>query len=127
MTRGEVEAVSAEAAVDLLRRRSLWVIDLEPTRGASASVIRLSGSASPSATPARFLDRLSRRTTDRDESLGILTRSVATLLESGVPLERALDREVKGGRGEHENLQIRRRRSRPGQSGAGLFDFHGEN
>jgi hypothetical protein len=25
MTRGEVDAVSAEAAVDLLRRRSLWV------------------------------------------------------------------------------------------------------
>jgi type II secretory pathway component PulF len=38
MTRGEVDAVSAEAAVDLLRRRSLWVIDLEPARGASVLV-----------------------------------------------------------------------------------------
>jgi general secretion pathway protein F len=90
MTRGEVDAVSAEAAVDVLRRRSLWVIDLEPTRGASASAAISAGSASPSSTPARYLDRLSRRTTDREESLAILTRSVATLLESGVPLERAL-------------------------------------
>lgn len=89
-TRGEVDAASAEAAVDLLRRRSLWVIDLEPTRGASAVVPVSSGSASTSAPRARFLDRLSRRTTDGDESLAILTRSVATLLESGVPLERAL-------------------------------------
>ena len=94
MTRGEIDAVSAEAAVDALRRRSLWVIDLEPTRGASASAVLSSGSAAASAAasarPVRSLDRLSRRTTDREESLAILTRSVATLLESGVPLERAL-------------------------------------
>jgi len=88
--RGEVEAVSAEAAVDLLRRRSLWVIDLEPARGASTSAPVSSGSASTSTSPTRFLDRLSRRTTNGEESLAILTRSVATLLESGVPLERAL-------------------------------------
>ena len=98
MTRGEVDAVSAEAAVDLLRRRSLWVIDLEPTRGASASAVRSSGAAStststsatPAVTAARLLDRLSQRTTDREESLATLTRSVATLLGAGVPLERAL-------------------------------------
>ena len=90
MTRGEVDAVSAEAAADVLRRRSLWVIDLEPTPGASASLSRSSVPASTSAAPAGFLDRLSRRTTDHEESLAILTRSVATLLESGVPLERAL-------------------------------------
>jgi len=90
MTRGEVDAVSAEAAVDLLRRRSLWVIDLEPTRGASASTVLVSGSATASVTSARLLDRLSRWTTDGEESLAIVSRSVATLLESGVPLERAL-------------------------------------
>ena len=90
MTRGEVDAVSVEAAVDLLRRRSLWVIDLEPIRGASASVMRSSGSGFAWATSARLLDRLSQRTTDREESLATLTRSVATLLGSGVPLERAL-------------------------------------
>ena len=89
-SRGEVDAVSAEAAVDLLRRRSLWVIDLEPARGASGVAPVSSGSASTTAPPTRLLDRLSRRTTDGEESLAILTRSVATLLESGVPLERAL-------------------------------------
>ena len=46
MTRGEVDAVSAEAAADVLRRRSLWVIDLEPTPGASASLSRSSVPAS---------------------------------------------------------------------------------
>jgi general secretion pathway protein F len=88
-TRGEVDAVSAEAAVDLLRRRSLWVIDLEPTRGAPA-LATSAGPASTSPPQARFLDRLSRRTTNGEDSLAILTRSVATLLESGVPLERTL-------------------------------------
>ncbi len=83
MTRGEVDAATAEAAVDLLRRRSLWVIELEPTRAAATADTAV-------ASPARFLDRLARRTTDGDESLAILTRSIATLLESGVPLERAL-------------------------------------
>lgn len=91
MSRGELEAVSAEAAVDQLRRRALWVIDLEPTSKAKApdaGTVRPIGTGSSGTTG--FLDRLSRRTTDGEESLAILTRSVATLLESGVPLERAL-------------------------------------
>jgi general secretion pathway protein F len=83
LTRGEVEAASSEAAVDLLRRRALWVIDLEAASSA--------GAAAPTASAsARLLDRLSRGTADGEESLAILTRSIATLLESGVPLERAL-------------------------------------
>jgi len=99
MTRGEVDAVTAEAAADLLRRRSLWVIDLEPTGPAATAVASktsvsttasTSASTTAAAAPTRFLDRLARRTTDGDESLAILTRSIATLLESGVPLERAL-------------------------------------
>jgi len=107
MTRGEVDADSAEAAVDLLRRRALWVIELEPTRatataaaatgaaatGAAATGASATGAAATAAAvepPARLLDRLARRTTDGDESLAILTRSIATLLEAGVPLERAL-------------------------------------
>ncbi|WP_373070917.1 type II secretion system F family protein [Gemmatimonas sp.] len=91
MSRGEVDAATAEAAADLLRRRSLWVIELEPTRAAAtAAATKSSATAVASASPARFLDRLARRITDGDESLAILTRSVATLLESGVPLERAL-------------------------------------
>lgn len=91
MSRGELEAVSAEAAVDLLRRRALWVIDLEPVSAAAAAIGGTARGAlrAPAAT-AGVLDRLSRRTTDADESLAILTRSVATLLEAGVPLERAL-------------------------------------
>lgn len=80
-TRGEVEAATAAAAVDLLRRRSLWVIDLEPT-GSATTVA--------SASADRLWERVARGATDGDESLAILTRSVATLLESGVPLERAL-------------------------------------
>jgi len=99
MTRGEVDAVTAEAAADLLRRQSLWVIDLEPTGPAATAVASktsvsttasTSASTTAAAAPTRFLDRLARRTTDGDESLAILTRSIATLLESGVPLERAL-------------------------------------
>jgi len=87
MTRGEVDADTVDAAADLLRRRSLWVVELEPMRAGAAM-----GTTNPTASPAsvRWLDRLARRTTDGDESLAILTRSVATLLEAGVPLERAL-------------------------------------
>ncbi len=93
MTRGEVDAATADAAVDLLRRRSLWVVELEPTGTTTASATTsatTSATAATSASPTRFLDRLARRTTDGDEALAILTRSVATLLEAGVPLERAL-------------------------------------
>ena len=82
MTRGEVEAASAEDAAEELRRRSLWVIALEPTRAASLALAL--------ASPVRLLKRVARRTTDGDESLALLTRTVATLLESGVPLVRAL-------------------------------------
>ena len=92
MTRGEVEAASAEAAVDLLRQRALWVIDLEATRGGgtAAAVPMAEPSNSASALPAAWLNRFVQRATDADDSLVILTRSVATLLESGVPLARAL-------------------------------------
>lgn len=82
MTRGEVEAASAEDAAEELRRRALWVIALEPTRAATLALAL--------ASPVRLLKRVARRTTDGDESLALLTRTVATLLESGVPLVRAL-------------------------------------
>ena len=82
MTRGEVEAASAEDAAEELRRRSLWVIELEPTRAATLALTL--------ASPVQLLKRVARRTTDGDESLALLTRTVATLLESGVPLVRAL-------------------------------------
>lgn len=90
MSRGEVEAATAEAAVDLLRRRALWVIDLAPTPDASAAAGSVGTGIGTSPPPSGFLDRLSRRRGDGEESLAILTRSVATLLDSGVPLERAL-------------------------------------
>jgi len=97
LTRGEVEAASADAAVDLLRRRALWVIDLEPSSDAGAEAPPASGAGTPSAVAsAQWLDRLTRRTTDGEESLAILTRSIATLLESGVPLERALSFAASG-------------------------------
>ncbi len=82
MTRGEVDAASAEGAAEELRQRSLWVIELEPTRAATLALALVS--------PVRLLKRVARRTTDGDESLALLTRTVATLLESGVPLVRAL-------------------------------------
>ncbi len=82
MTRGEVEAASAEDAAAELRRRALWVIALEPTRAATLALAL--------ASPVRWLKRVARRTADGDESLALLTRTVATLLESGVPLVRAL-------------------------------------
>ena len=69
---------------NLLRRRALWVIELEPAnRGATAA------SATPSAF-AGLRQRLARRTTGGDAALAMLTRSIATLLAAGVPLERAL-------------------------------------
>lgn len=82
MTRGEIDAASAEDAAEELRRRALWVIALEPTRAATLALAL--------ASPVRLLKRVARRTTDGDESLALLTRTVATLLESGVPLVRAL-------------------------------------
>ncbi len=87
MTRGEIDAASAEAAVDLLRRRALWVIDLEPT---TTSAVPTAAVPPVSTSSGHLLDRIARRTTDGHESLAILTRSIATLLASGVPLERAL-------------------------------------
>lgn len=103
MSRGDVEASSLAAAVDVLRRRSLWVIDIEPERaGAQARGADVEGTerfAMPSATVPRaraVAERVRRLTAGGDAVLPVITRAVATLLQAGVPLERALAFAVSG-------------------------------
>jgi general secretion pathway protein F len=66
---GEIDAASEQQAVDVLRRRSLWVTEVWPTQ-ARARVRRSRGTVSG--------------TLARD------TRTLATLVASGVPLEKSL-------------------------------------
>ncbi len=79
--RGEIDALSERDAIDTLRRRSLWVVELVPLSGA----VRNTGSAG--TRRAGILERF-RASDDRD--LAIVVRSVATLTGAGVPLYRAL-------------------------------------
>ena len=79
--RGEIDAVSERDAIDTLRRRSLWVVELAPLTGAPRT-----DEASRTRRPA-FWDQF-RRTDDRD--LAMVVRSLATLTGAGVPLFRAL-------------------------------------
>ncbi|MDQ8168734.1 MAG: type II secretion system F family protein [Gemmatimonadota bacterium] len=100
ITRGEVDAATADEAVAALRRRALWVIDLTPadeagTDGAAAPAPvgrtadgMVGGMADGIATRLQALwDRVGG---GRDEALLVSTRTLATLLEAGVPLTRAL-------------------------------------
>ncbi len=93
--RGEIDAPSERDAVDALRRRSLWVVDLQPVTRARAAVDRSTASdftgsgARVAASPARSLrDVLSW--SGPDTELAVVIRSMATLLSAGVPLYRTL-------------------------------------
>ena len=74
--RGEIDAATEREAVDALRRRSLWVVELEPM------------SAGPAAAAANTRGWRWSGAADRD--LAVVIRSMATLLGAGVPLYRTL-------------------------------------
>ena len=88
---GEIDALSERDAIDTLRRRSLWVVELVPLAGSA----REAGGAAPRR--AEFLERL-RQSDDRD--LAVVVRSVATLTGAGVPLFRALSYAVQEATGQ---------------------------
>ncbi|MEO7999713.1 MAG: type II secretion system F family protein [Gemmatimonadaceae bacterium] len=69
MQEGEIDAESEQSAVDLLRRRALWVTELWPKQ----SAVRVKTSR---GIPAG--------------ALATVTRAISTLLASGVPLDQAL-------------------------------------
>ena len=85
---GEIAAASERDAIDDLRRRSLWVVELQPMAGTQRAP-QVAGSMGA----VRSLERPStwwrwRENTNAD--LAVVIRAVATLLEAGVPLYRAL-------------------------------------
>jgi len=81
--RGEIEASSERAAIDALRRRSLWVVELSPVRRADGRSV----SDGQRIVGERW-QRLVRH--DSDTELAVVVRSIATLLSAGVPLVRTL-------------------------------------
>ena len=86
--RGEIDAASERDAVDELRRRSLWVVELEPVagvRGKPPSILA-SGTKSVSHAPSIW----TRWWGASDADLAVVVRALATLLGAGVPLFRAL-------------------------------------
>lgn len=88
---GDLAAESVEAAVATLRARELWVIDLEPlAAGASSAVARDARGDGRASLAQRVTASWSRVAGSDLEALAVLTRAVATLLDAGMPLERAL-------------------------------------
>ncbi len=79
---GEVDASSEREAVDMLRRRNLWVTELAPV---VTNVVSLPKNAALSATASRWRNRRPSRA-----DLAVIMRAMATLLDAGVPLDRAL-------------------------------------
>lgn len=94
--RGEIEADSARDAVDTLRRRALWVIELHPLTNSSHDRLHASNgvegatSASTNAFASPWRVRVSRLWRSADTELAAEVRAIATLLNAGVPLYRAL-------------------------------------
>ncbi len=95
--RGEIDADSERDAVDALRRRSLWVVELEPISTSRARVT--TAAVSPNAVTASAPSIVSTGvapgwrlpwTTAGDADLAVVIRSMATLLGAGVPLHRTL-------------------------------------
>lgn len=72
LSEGVVEAATHREALELLRRRALWPVSLEPTAGRE---------------PTREWLSVQSRT----RALSSAVRSLATLAGAGIPLERALD------------------------------------
>jgi len=83
--RGEIEAASERDAIDALRQRALWVVDLEPLGAAARR-----GAGDRGAAPRRAGPRFSGWAGAGDAGMAVVVRSIATLLSAGVPLHRAL-------------------------------------
>lgn len=98
LTRGEVDAASADEAVLVLRRRALWVIELTPADGAGADEAAAPGPFGRTADGGGRTDGIAARLRaawdrlggGRDDALVVSTRTLATLLDAGVPLARGL-------------------------------------
>ena len=86
--RGEIDAASERDAVDTLRRRDLWVVELEPIAGASQRVTQHRDTSGSSF--GRVASLLADRVGNSDADLAVVIRAIATLLGAGVPLHRAL-------------------------------------
>lgn len=84
--RGEIDAASEREAVDELRRRSLWVVELEPS-GGGRSLRTADVLAGPGTGAASTWNRWWGAS---DAQLAVVVRALATLLEAGVPLYRTL-------------------------------------
>lgn len=83
--RGEIEAESERDAVDALRRRSLWVIALEPAQPSATPALRGDG-----AMAGDHVVGPSRWWHSRETDLAVVVRAMSTLIGAGVPLYRAL-------------------------------------
>ena len=97
--RGEIDANSARDAVDALRRRALWVIELYPLASTSRDGTRIAGSiddstTASSAAPTTFVSTMRARVAglwrSANTELAAEVRAISTLLNAGVPLYRAL-------------------------------------
>jgi type II secretory pathway component PulF len=86
--RGEIDAASEREAVDALRRRALWVVDLEPIASHQARAMPAADTGKSSF--GRLASWWSDRVGSSDADLAVVIRAIATLLGAGVPLHRAL-------------------------------------
>ncbi len=88
---GDLAAESSEAAVAALRARDLWVIDIAPLASSASSVVaREEPDVRANSLSQRVAAGWSRLAGSDLEALAVLTRAVATLLDAGMPLDRAL-------------------------------------
>lgn len=88
--RGEIDAASERDAVDALRRRSLWVVELEPIPHGRAATTIAPAHVSPVPSAAARSGWRLPWSTAADADLAVVIRSMATLLGAGVPLHRTL-------------------------------------
>src|SRR5687768_2611922 len=94
---GELEAPTERDVVDTLRRRQLWAVSVEPgagpppppATGASAAVRATPASARTTEARTGALRRRLVGPSDATE-LAVAVRATATLLDAGVPVDRAL-------------------------------------
>lgn len=84
--RGEIDAASERDAIDTLRRRSLWVVELQAVGDTRAASVIATPSQATTATSSTW----SRWWGSSDTDLAVVMRALATLLGAGVPLYRAL-------------------------------------